>query len=284
MYPNLFLKTFWRTELRPQIFVAMGFDQVYEQRYKEVIAPAIESISVGGVQLKPFRVDFSQSGDSILTDIIDGIAHTEMFLADVSSIGYDSKTAEPYRNGNVMYEVGLAVACRQSSEILIIRDDRHKFLFDVSTIPHKYIDFTNSTEAKKELNSALLERLKERNYINDARVKLAIATLTAGEKKVLEDFLKYDLSQGFGFRDTGRINFVAMAATPRLLDKQLIKTIALADDGQPVYHWTRLGYIVAQAISSDLARVHWAKEESAKQNGDISVRPDDSNTITTDST
>ena len=65
--------------------------------------------------VKPLRVDLSKTGDiSILTDIMDGIAHSEMFLADISSTGYDSKTAEPYRNGNVMYEVGLAVACLQA--------------------------------------------------------------------------------------------------------------------------------------------------------------------------
>ena len=29
-----------------------------------------------------------------------------MILADVSSVGKDSKTGDSYRNGNVMYEVG----------------------------------------------------------------------------------------------------------------------------------------------------------------------------------
>jgi len=78
------------------------------------------------VNLEPLRVDVSKTGDSVLTDIIDGIAHCEMILADVSAIGYDSKTGDPYRNGNVMYEVGLAVAARQPSEVLLIQDDKYK--------------------------------------------------------------------------------------------------------------------------------------------------------------
>lgn len=228
---------------------------------------------VNGIQLKPLRVDLSKTGDSILTDIMDGIAHSEMFLADISSVGYDSKSAEPYRNGNVMYEVGLAVACRQASEVLLIRDDRHKFLFDVSTIPHKYIDFTDAAEARKELQVELMARLRERNYIYDARIKLAIATLSAEEKRVLENFAKYGPEQGFGFSETGRINFTAMAAMPRLLDKQLVQTFAVGNDGQPVYRWTRLGYVVAKGISANLPMVAWnrppveATEESPAESG-----------------
>jgi hypothetical protein len=257
MYPNLFLRTFWKTDLRSQIFVAMSFAEVYERRFREVIGPAIEAVQVNGFQLKPLRIDLSKTGDSILTDIMDGIAHSEMFLADISSVGYDSKTAEPYRNGNVMYEIGLAVACRQPAEILLIRDDRHKCLFDVSTIPHKYIDFTDPVAAQRELHEELIARLKERNYIADARVKIAIATLSAEEKQVIERFAKYGQGQGFGFLDKGRIDFTAMAAIPRLLDKQLIQTFAAGDDGRPVYRWTRLGYVVAKSINLSLPKVAW---------------------------
>lgn len=48
MHPNVFLKTFWRMELKPQVFVAMSFHGAYEQRYRTVIEPAIKSILLGG--------------------------------------------------------------------------------------------------------------------------------------------------------------------------------------------------------------------------------------------
>ena len=120
MFPNAYLKSLWQMSVRPQVFVAMSFADIYKRRFDEVIAPAITGIQAYGRRLEPFRVDFSKSGDSILTDIMDGIAHCQMFLADVSIIGHDSKTGHAYRNGNVMYEVGLAVACRQPTEILLI--------------------------------------------------------------------------------------------------------------------------------------------------------------------
>ena len=107
MHPQAFLKTFWRLELRPQVFVAMSFAQEYQDRFDTVIAPAIQSIPMGGdTYLEAHRVDLSRTGDSILTDIIDGIAHSQLVLADISSVGKDSKTGHSYRNGNVMYEVG----------------------------------------------------------------------------------------------------------------------------------------------------------------------------------
>ena len=39
MHPNVFLRTFWRTELKPQVFVAVSFAEAYRKRYENVIAP-----------------------------------------------------------------------------------------------------------------------------------------------------------------------------------------------------------------------------------------------------
>ncbi len=136
--------------------------------------------------MEPFRVDLSKTGDSILTDINDGIAHSQLVLADVSSsIGKDSITGKPYRNANVMYEVGLALACRQSTEVLLIRDDRDKFLFDVSTVPHMTVDVANKDLAIKVLKEELEKRIKEKNHTNDARVQLTSASLSEDESKRL---------------------------------------------------------------------------------------------------
>ena len=252
MHPQLYLKTFWRMELKPTIFVAMSFAEKYKSRFQDVIEPAISRIVVGGTALKADRVDISMSGDSILTDIIDGIAHSQMILADISSIGKDSVTGKPFRNGNVMYEVGLALASSHSSEVLLIRDDNDKFLFDVSTIPHKKVDFTNKEVAVEELSRELVSRLNERNHMNDARVKLAAAGLTNEEIKTL----KYIAQQGsetiFG---NPNFNLSAMISNSRLLDKQIIKLEGECDEGIIWYSVTHLGFIVAQYINSGMPKI-----------------------------
>lgn len=269
MHPQLYLKTFWRLELKPTIFVAMSFADRYKARFAEIIEPAINSIEVDGKTLKADRVDISKTGDSILTDIMEGIAHSQMVLADVSTIGKDSVTGEPFRNGNVLYEVGLALACRHSSEVLLIRDDNDKFLFDVSTIPHKRIDFTNRKNAVSELHSELLARLKERNHINDARVQLAIAGLSSDEISALKYIADLPPGTVWGRANKGIVDFHAMASIPRLLDKQLIQVMGEFEEGHPAYHPTPLGRVVAQLVKSGLRKFKAdVKEiEEQKKNG-----------------
>jgi hypothetical protein len=252
MHPNVFLKSFWRAELKPQVFVAMSFAPAYNQRFNLVIAPAIEAILVGDIQLKACRVDTSKSGDSILTDIMDGIAHSQMILADVSTVGIDAKTNQPYRNGNVLYEVGVALACRQSQEVLLIRDDHDRFLFDVSTIPHLTIDFSNLSSARQRLHEELIARLKERNFVNDARVKMALAGLSAEEVTMLRYLAKYSPDFVWGRKDTGTIDFIFMVAIPRLLDKGVIQLVGRFNQGHPAYQLTQLGFVVAQMANSGL--------------------------------
>ena len=248
MHPNTYLRTFWRLELKPQVFVAMSFDQRYQARFNNVIAPAIVALN-----LQPYRVDLSKSGESILTEINEGIAHSLLVLADISTVGKDSATSHPYRNGNVMYEVGIALACRQPHEVLLIRDDQDKFLFDVSTIPHKTIDFTNVERAKAELHEELLGRLREAHHINDARVQIAISGLSGGEVRLLKHMASLPPNSAFGMQDEG--NVTGLVSVPRLLDKQLIKVIGEFEAGFPAYQPTPLGYVVAKFVEGGLPKI-----------------------------
>jgi hypothetical protein len=86
MHPNAFLKSLWRTEAIDQGFVAMSFEDRFKTRFENVIRPAIEDELFGSTALKAYRVDNSKTGDSILTDIVNGIAHSRLVLADVSGL------------------------------------------------------------------------------------------------------------------------------------------------------------------------------------------------------
>ncbi len=63
-------------------------------------------------------------------------------------------------------EAGLALACRQPSEVLLIRDDRDNFLFDVSAIPHKIIDFSDKNRARHELHVEIRDQRAERSAVD----------------------------------------------------------------------------------------------------------------------
>lgn len=87
----------------------MSFDPGHDDRWKRIFLPAIEGSTILGKNLRAVRVDVRNSGDSILTEIISGIAHAQLILADISVTHECEKGGELccYRNSNVMYEVGL---------------------------------------------------------------------------------------------------------------------------------------------------------------------------------
>jgi hypothetical protein len=246
MFPQSFLKTFWRMEFKPDVFVAMSFDEKYTSRYTDIIKPAIRSISVDGIELNDRRVDTSKSGDSIHTEIMDGIAHSILFLADVSSVGKDSVTGDSYRNGNVMYEVGLALSCRLPSEVLLIRDDKDKFFFDVSDIPHTNIDFTDKENAKLKLANLLQDRLDERNHLQDARISIVVSSMTEKEIVQIKEMSEIKQNSALCFNLRGNQALFDIAILTRLLDKQLIVCTGETKDGKPMYVLSPFGRIVAK--------------------------------------
>lgn len=273
MHPNVFLKTFWRMQLKPQIFVAMSFHGNYAPRFQRVIEPAIKNILLDGVPFTAYRVDNSKTGDSILTDIMDGIAHSRLVLADVSTMARDPKTGYAYRNGNVMYEVGLALACRLPSDVLLIRDDQDKdFLFDVSTIPHLTINFSNIPSAMSILCQKLLERLKEQNFALDARIQTALASLNHEEWAELKVLADYHPSVVFASNPS----ILGTQTIARLLDKQIVKLAGyFTDSSRTGYCLTEFGRVLAEhlkhtplrQLQKDFEISFTPKQEEPKQEG-----------------
>lgn len=232
----------------------MSFASQYQSRFDDIIAPAIRSVTVGGIQLQPLRVDISKSGDSILTEISDSIAHSRVVLADVSTIGRDSVTGRPYRNANVLYEVGLALSCRHSSEVLLLRDDRDDFLFDVSTIPHKTVDFTNTVTAKEAITQELVARINEQKFHLDARVQIAIDSLSAEEVLLFKHTKQYTELSVWGQEVKGISNWWS-DAVQRLLDKRIIRLAGEFDEQIPAFQFTPLGGVVQKMVNMGLRKI-----------------------------
>lgn len=275
MHPNAFLRLFWRMEMRPQVFVAMSFAPQYADRFNNVIAPAIGAIRVGNIAMRAYRVDISKSGDSILTDIVDGVTHSQLVLADVSTIGKDAVSGRAYRNGNVMYEVGLALACRQPEEVLLLRDDADDFLFDVSTVPHMKLDFTNAPVAQQKLKDELMARLRECNRFRDARVQIALSQLSADEMVVLKGTFEYTRDTVWGREVKGIATSYALGAS-RLLDKQVIRVAGEFDNGNTAYQFTDLGWIVQQSLRRGLPIIPLPKpDETEHGKGNSSAESED---------
>lgn len=248
MHPRAFLDGFWRNDMAEEVFVAMAFDPAYEPRW-DIFKAAIEDEPLHGRTLRAVRVDYRRTGDSILTEIANGIAHAQLILADISTIHRweEDGKRKSTRNGNVMYEVGLALACRQPVEVILIRDDNDHIVFDVSPIPVLRFDPMDIPGSASLIRHSLIDRLMERDLAKDLRVTQVLESLSQFEINLLRSNAQVDL---LAWPGSSLPAAVAMAL-PRLLDKRVLRLAKLAANDQPdIYAWTTLGRVIARAFES----------------------------------
>jgi hypothetical protein len=86
----------------PRAFVIMSFDSEFESIYTDLIVPPLEQ---AGYEVARADSDFSQQ--NILCDIVQGIAHADLVVAEIT-----------VPNPNVFYELGLAHALRMPTVLL----------------------------------------------------------------------------------------------------------------------------------------------------------------------
>jgi hypothetical protein len=137
----------------------------------------------------------------------------------------------------------------------LARDDRDTFLFDVSTIPHVTLDFTDKRTATTILAEHLQARLREQSFVRDARVRLAMASLSAEELILLKQMRSYGPNTVWGREVKGLATWYALG-TSRLLDKGLITLAGEFTDDKPAFVFTPLGHVVCQRVNTDLHQFH----------------------------
>jgi len=184
MYPAHFYGLFPAFPRNKTVFVAMSFDQQFDLRWNEVIEPAIQDIEIDGAPLKAVRVNSRIVGDSILTEILSGIGTAQVILADISSIG--TLDDRPVRNGNVMYEIGLAHATRLPEEVLLFRSDREQLLFDTANVRvNNYAPDEDPVAARRQITEAIITALKEVDLRRHLAVQAVVKSLDVPSYTVL---------------------------------------------------------------------------------------------------
>jgi hypothetical protein len=157
-----------------RVLVAMSFDQLLEPRWRDVIEPGVKDAG-----LEAYRVNASKISDSIVTDIVKGVASARLVLADISTVGV-------VRNANVLYEVGLAHAVRQPQEVLLFRSDSERLLFDLSTVRvNAYDPDRDPVQARRTVAEAVSVALKEVEVQKSLAVDRAVKSLDAASLVVL---------------------------------------------------------------------------------------------------
>ncbi len=148
MYPSEYYSLYPPFPRQDLVFVAMSFSSAFDFRWKNVIKPGVNRVAPNDKKLEAYRVDTKKVSDSILTEILTGISKSRLVIADITTIG--QVDGKPVRNGNVLYEVGLAQAVRLPEEVLLFRSDDDPLLFDVSNIRVNSYDPDNEPEKAQE--------------------------------------------------------------------------------------------------------------------------------------
>jgi hypothetical protein len=92
------------------------------------------------------------------------------------------------RNGNVMYEVGLAHAVRLPEEVILFRSDKYPLLFDVQNIRVNYYEPDLDPAASMlEIEKVIKDSLRERDLKKNIAVKKACEIIDFTCYKVMMD-------------------------------------------------------------------------------------------------
>jgi len=229
LYPATYFGLFPPFPRQDTVFVAISFDDRFNNRWTEVIEKGIKNVQRNGKALEAVRVDTRRISDSILTEILSGIGTSRLVLADVTTIGYlDNKRA--VRNANVMYEVGIAHATRLPEEVLLFRSDKDPLLFDLSNVRvNEYAPDEKPEETRALITKSIVDALKELDLRRSLVVKQTAESLDYMSWEVLLAAAGTEPLVHPGMNTMGEAlgNAPRMAAIQRLLELGVLQTTYL---------------------------------------------------------
>jgi hypothetical protein len=199
-----------------RVFVAMGFAPQFEGRWANVIAPGIRDAG-----LEPFRVDIPKTSESIPAEIVAGIAESRLVFVDVTL-----ENSAP--NGNVMYELGMAHAVRQSQEVILFRSDTAtSLLFDLRTIRvNAYDPDKDATAARALVSAAVSAALREVDVSRGRAVQAAANALDhRGVMGLLEALGDRFIDPDLRTMGNALVGIPKIGALSRLLELGLVRAV-----------------------------------------------------------
>lgn len=246
MYPRDFLDSYWRPAIRDSVFVAMPFHDEFTPIWQDAICPAIETDL--RVRLRAERVDTTILSGSIVTSILDGIAHARVVLADISVANEGRWKGQ--RNGNVMYEVGIAHASRQSSEVLLVRSDDEEINFDLAGIRVHSYDRRDTSAARTYFAQIVQEALGQIDQTKSLQVQRVIDALDADALAFVQSWGKAAAFHAPEPTSMGGalLSISKAAALSRLQALGVVRCDPKHASGKPAFYWSEFGKAVVARL------------------------------------
>lgn len=261
MFPRDFFLDYWNPALRNELFVAMPFTTNFDSIWKEAIIPAANDCG-----LNPFRVDLRKTSDSILVDILDGIAHAKLVFIDVSPVSCSpvslfssllspSSRRPQYPNGNVMYELGLAHASRQAEEVILVRNcSETRLLFDMSGVRVHHYLASDMSRSRQIFSNLIRDALTTVDRTKSLQVAKAVQAITIDEIKLIRKYWPnaFNLMAKDSNDNLNNIPSSLSFAAGNLQKLGLVRTEPLPKNGKISVNlfWTEFGNAVVKALGS----------------------------------
>lgn len=248
MYPREYFDTYWRGDLKNEVFVIMSFAPEFQPVWENAIKPAIEDDTDGA----PFahRVDATVLADSIVTEILDGIAHAKLVFADISVCS--SGRWKGQRNANAMYELGLAHALRRPQELVVVRSDHEKINFDVASIKIQDYELSDLPAARQRFSQLLNEGVIQIDQVKHLKVTQAEESLDGDTLSLMVRRGKaeyFSVTNPTTMRDVmGQIAGGEKDSVRHMLSLGIIRSDSNLAAGAYAYHWTEFGKAVLKKL------------------------------------
>ena len=248
MYPRESFDTYWRGDLKNEVFVIMSFADEFQPVWDQAIRPAIEKDTDGN----PFahRVDATVLAGSIITEILDGLAHAKLVFAEISVS--PSGAWEGQRNGNAMYELGLAHALRRPQELVVVRSDHEEINFDIAAIKIQGYDPSDLSAARLKFSQLLNDGLKQIDQTKHLQADQAEERLDADALSLMLHSGKEDCFSVIPAKTMRDVMNQTAKGTKDAVRLMLSLGLARSDPNLAAhayaYHWTDFGKAVLQRL------------------------------------
>ena len=242
MYPKVFFENFWKGSQGNHLFVCMPFHDDFNEKFQ-----LIDRVASGLQFDYAVRVKEDWIADDITSKILDGIANSKMLLFDLSD---DPKSPCEYSrqpNGNVLYELGIAVAMREPEDILLIKEKSSSATpFDIKSLTiNEYDGALND----RWLTEKLKYTLENQEWYKSRRVEAAAKSIDSfGLKLMLSVYANRPKDKDHFNDEQMRLQPEAKLAILRLLDLGILWFATDKGGTEYAYHWTPFGKEVMKSI------------------------------------
>lgn len=258
MYPKHFFERFWESEQKNQLFVGMPFDESVNNNF-DIINTSVKNLGFK----EAFRVGIESEANSINDRIFDAIANSKMLLFDLSD---DKRTGKI--NHNVIYELGIANAIREPSDIVLIRkNNKNEFNlpFDIQGL---HINFFENELTREFIEEKIKNAAQNQQWHKSKRVLSAIESLDENGLSLMNQIGRNP--KGYNHFNSDSLSLKQKESLLRLIDLGIIKfACAIWAEGgfEYAYHWTSFGYAVMKSLGIE----QMTEEEFKKHPGYLQV-------------